>query len=1007
MPDAPRFKRRLPNYSRLEVRPSRNMPGDLTEQFHSAGFHERSDALQRMLLALPHRPCDDAPLFTTIWRDEHHVVTMNMPHGGFGVPVFSTAIRAADYARVQLQVDEFPYMLSSPNQLTALLHMLQAKSIAHIALDRCPRCSVFNSGRLETAQGPAELITLWAIHESTRRERLQLYLDYATQCASSGRLDIARDVALEIVGHISLEDPRPHAILGRLAIEFGDATMLREAQTFLRFLGEDTWADKLGALPSNGSLESPLSSWTSIGPDRDSTIGGDLTTRTVSTHTDTGPGRTKTGEITPFRFAVGDVIASAFRVKDVRSGGMGVVYIVEFEPTRPVDSSDPEYFEQLHGARAGDEVGRALNRSWYAVKMRGGSRSLSPVGEIQRFERECVIWSALIPHPNVVRAFTTDRLHHIDPFVLLEYMPGGSLRDKMRGGLDLSETLRIALEVCRGMAFLAHSARIVHRDIKPENILFTEAGTAKVTDFGLVQIHPDGQPDGDRVGLNFDDLAPPDGLLAGSIPYMAPEQYLGEPADVRSDIYSFGVVLYEMLTGRRPFEASGFAEYRECHLYRLPPPPSEIAGIAPDISEVALKCLLKHPGDRFQRFEELSSILADLSRRRDLHGIIPEHLRIDSLEHAMGASDWIGRGRALFVLGTTLVNRNQEQQSRPYLEQSYVCIQRALELNANSLSARFLAGPVLALLDRHREALHFFQQHLERNPKTSAPYIGFAQSLDRLGHTAEAIRTLEEAAKRFPHDQSQFELAMLYTRHKMYAKAREAARQGDVSSAGRAAPERTKNVSRWRQLLGWNPKPSVFDVSVAISGWNEEAATKEMRVWRDRNDDIVTLVLTYEDLGMPFLFEVKPLQRMAREIAEKRCGGLIEVHGEKRAAGETVTYIYKRFDTPGYIFTGVLVFPGDTMSFIWTTMARETGASIGTREATITAELISADRMTADDYTTIWAHDPYDPAYDGVARECLRCLSDDEVYDQRFPDHPLSRIRRLLASLPYPTLETV
>ena len=174
-----------------------------------------------------------------------------------------------------------------------------------------------------------------------------------------------------------------------------------------------------------------------------------------------------------------------------------------------------------------------------------------------------------------MRAFTVDRVAGLLPFAVLEYVPGGDLREVIRGGLDVGAVLRIALHVCRGMTFLHDVAGIVHRDLKPANILLGADGVAKITDFGLVQLSgasivPPERSDSRRCRHGPGVHEP--GVIAGSVPYMSPEQFLGGPVDARSDVYSFGVILYEMLSGRLPFVASDVAVYRDCHLNELPGP---------------------------------------------------------------------------------------------------------------------------------------------------------------------------------------------------------------------------------------------------------------------------------------------------------------------------------------------------------------------------------------------------------------------------------------------------
>ena len=168
---------------------------------------------------------------------------------------------------------------------------------------------------------------------------------------------------------------------------------------------------------------------------------------------------------------------------------------------------------------------------------------LSPAAASLRVDREAKSGAAL-SHPNVVGVFDYGDVEG-RPFLVLEYLPGGTLQHVLvaAGGAPLADeqTRRIALDVAAGLAH-AHEHGIVHRDLKPTNILFTEEGTAKIADFGISR------------GDSDTTLTPP-GALAGTVQYMAPEQAAGETARPESDVYAFGLILFEMLTGRAAFDA--------------------------------------------------------------------------------------------------------------------------------------------------------------------------------------------------------------------------------------------------------------------------------------------------------------------------------------------------------------------------------------------------------------------------------------------------------------------
>jgi len=172
-----------------------------------------------------------------------------------------------------------------------------------------------------------------------------------------------------------------------------------------------------------------------------------------------------------------------------------------------------------------------------------------------------------------------------------------------------------------------------------------------------------------------------------------------------------------------------------------------------------------------------------------------------------------------------------------------------------------------------------------------------------------------------------------------------------------------------------------------------------MRGWRDDQGDFISLVITNQALGLQRLSDEVALRQLLRRLAESRRGGLIEVRVSTAPLGPTASVIYKRLRKPAYVYTGMLFAPAAEPPQVWTIVAEERGTT-GVREALITTELFNAGRMTIEDYERSWATDPYDANYHAVDRSVLRFVSDDEAYDERFPQHPLSKVRRILATLP-------
>jgi serine/threonine protein kinase len=299
----------------------------------------------------------------------------------------------------------------------------------------------------------------------------------------------------------------------------------------------------------------------------------------------------------PGRWQVGDKVKDRYEIHQILGGpgksGMGIVYVCYDHKAR-----EPVAIKTLQ------------------------DQYLREQASIERFKWEAETWVRLEKHYNIVQAEYVQVIEG-RPCIFLEYVVGdkqygadlsgwiwgrGLQRD---GRADIPLILNFAIQFCHGMIHAQNKFKemkipFVHRDVKPQNILITQDKVVKVTDFGLVKAFLEWGEDiplttveegyRRRLGLSKS------GAVCGTPPYMSPEQCRGEKdIDVRSDIYSFGCVLYEMLTGRYVFDASTPKEFIYHHLKSMPESPNTHK----ELDEVVMKCLEKGAGPRYHDFEEL------------------------------------------------------------------------------------------------------------------------------------------------------------------------------------------------------------------------------------------------------------------------------------------------------------------------------------------------------------------------------------------------------------------
>jgi serine/threonine protein kinase len=261
----------------------------------------------------------------------------------------------------------------------------------------------------------------------------------------------------------------------------------------------------------------------------------------------------------------------------------------------------------LIGAGGMGEVYRARDSSLgrdVAIKVLPPEFSLD-TDRLHRFEQEARATSSL-NHPNILAIFDIGT-YEGSTYVVSELLQGETLRERLLAGtLPSRKAIEYAVQIARGLA-TAHDKGIIHRDLKPENIFITTDGHAKILDFGLAKVLERDFPDDSSSEAQTKRVVTFAGMVLGSMGYMSPEQVRGRPVDPRSDIFSFGTVLYEMVTGARAFSGDSSVETMNAIL-KEEPPPIQTSGraIPPALERVITHCLEKQPQDRFQSARDLA-----------------------------------------------------------------------------------------------------------------------------------------------------------------------------------------------------------------------------------------------------------------------------------------------------------------------------------------------------------------------------------------------------------------
>jgi Tol biopolymer transport system component len=283
---------------------------------------------------------------------------------------------------------------------------------------------------------------------------------------------------------------------------------------------------------------------------------------------------------------IGKTVSHYRIVEKLGSGGMGVVYKAE-----------------------DTKLGRTV-----ALKVLPPERVADP-NRKRRFVQEARAASAL-NHPNIIVIHDIDEAEGVH-YIAMEHVEGKTL-DRLiaRHGLRVNEALRYAVQMAAALA-KAHAAGIVHRDLKPTNVMVTDDGLVKVLDFGLAKL-TEAAPTGDAETVATVEPTTEEGTIVGTVGYMSPEQAEGKPVDARSDIFSFGSVLYEMLTGQRAFQGETKASTIAAILREEPKPLSQaVEGLPREVERIVKRCLRKDREHRLQTMADLKVALEELKEESD------------------------------------------------------------------------------------------------------------------------------------------------------------------------------------------------------------------------------------------------------------------------------------------------------------------------------------------------------------------------------------------------------
>jgi tetratricopeptide (TPR) repeat protein len=399
-----------------------------------------------------------------------------------------------------------------------------------------------------------------------------------------------------------------------------------------------------------------------------------------------------------------------------------------------------EILEPL-GAGGMGEVYRArdskLGRD-VAIKVLPTDRALSENAR-RRFQREAMAASSL-NHPNIITIHEINSQDNID-FIVMEYVRGLSLAAMIRQSrLAVPQGLRFCVQIADAVA-KAHGAGIIHRDLKPGNVMITEDGLVKVLDFGLAKFsHDAGSEETMEAGAAPELNLTLPGSTTGTIAYMSPEQARGETVDFRSDIFSFGIVMFQMFSGELPFSGTNtMAVLHNLHFN----PPRELASACPDapkaLSALIAKMLEKQPAKRVQTMPEVAAELRGIARAQQwslsqVSGVAPSFSEF--VPPAAARSNWL-RKRELWVAAAVLILAGAIAGGRFLLNRRAETWTTAAEVTPADDNSYEIYTQARGYLDHYErpgnidQSIKLLGRAIQLDPKSAASYAALSEAYSR------------------------------------------------------------------------------------------------------------------------------------------------------------------------------------------------------------------------------------------------------------------------------------